>query len=87
MLSFTIQHKFNTNIRDSISQFPETLQNKGIGSHHWMTSGENGIRTREASFETYRISNPALSATQPSLPISADADNTSVPAAFQVRGW
>lgn len=30
-------------------------------------SGENEIRTREASFETYRISNPALSATQPSL--------------------
>jgi hypothetical protein len=29
--------------------------------------GENGIRTRDAGFPTYRISNPALSATQPSL--------------------
>jgi site-specific recombinase XerD len=30
-------------------------------------SGEIGIRTRDAGFPTYRISNPALSATQPSL--------------------
>lgn len=29
--------------------------------------GEIGIRTRDAGFPTYRISNPALSATQPSL--------------------
>jgi hypothetical protein len=31
------------------------------------SSGEIGIRTRDAGFPTYRISNPALSATQPSL--------------------
>ncbi len=32
-----------------------------------LSSGEIGIRTRDAGFPTYRISNPALSATQPSL--------------------
>jgi hypothetical protein len=32
-----------------------------------LLGGEIGIRTRDAGFPTYRISNPALSATQPSL--------------------
>lgn len=39
-------------------------------------SGEIGIRTREAGFPTYRISNPALSATQPSLRCSYLAPRT-----------
>ncbi len=69
MMSFTIQHKSSTKFTSSIPQLPETLQNKGYGRPCGARSGENGIRTREASFETYRISNPALSATQPSLPI------------------
>jgi hypothetical protein len=36
-------------------------------------SGEIGIRTRDAGFPTYRISNPALSATQPSLQSESSA--------------
>ena len=43
-----------------------------------MASGENGIRTRDAGFPTYRISNPALSATQPSLRVSTSPDQNIV---------
>ena len=35
-------------------------------------SGENGIRTRDARFQAYRFSKPALSATQPSLHATQD---------------
>ena len=39
----------------------------GLGKGESGQGGENGIRTRDAGFPTYRISNPALSAAQPSL--------------------